>query len=463
MRRIAGIVAALLLLTPLALPAQGTRGDLPETPAGIRATQLLEALEGSPADRRALLEDAFTSEYRASTPAKDWMSELDRLAADLDGAERTGVRMAGPTEITVAFRTEDGGRLRLSIRVSEDEPHRIRGVQVEAGEGPGASLDIRSWEHLDAMLRKQEASGRFAGVILAARNDELAFHRAYGQARRDPARPVRRDTRFNIGSLVKPFTGAVILRLAQEGRLHLNDTVGRYVEGLRPEVAGHVTIMHLLRHRSGLGDYLRHPEFREQPDRFRSVDALVSLVREQPLDFEPGAERRYSNSGFVLLGAVIEAVTGRSYGQVLEEWIFRPAGMEHTSLGREAAEGAAAVPYRRAEDGGLEPVGHLHASRGSPAGGGYSTAGDLHAFARAVLSDRLLEPQWTNLLLAGYDRTVAREEGRVGVGWGGGAPGVNATLEIDPDGTVVAAVANRDPPAATRVGVSVMRWLRRKR
>lgn len=378
MSRTASIVALLLLVLPASLHAQSGARALPQSPAGVRANQLLEAMKGSRTDRRALLEDAFTSEYRASTAAKEWMSELDRLAADLDGAERTGVRMAGATEITVAFRTEDGSRLRLSIRVSEDEPHRIRDMQVEAGAGPGASLDIRSWEHLDAVLRKQEASGRFAGVILAARNEEVAFHRAYGQARRDPARPVRRDTRFNIGSLVKPFTGAVILRLAQEGRLRLNDTVGRYVEGLRPEVARQVTIMHLLRHRSGLGDYLRHPEFRERPDRFRSVDALMSLVREQPLDFEPGAERRHSNSGFVLLGAVIEAVTGRPYGQVLEQWIFRPAGMEHSSLERGSAVG-------------------------------------------------------------------------------------DAALEIDPDGTIVAAVANRDPPAATRVGVPVMRWLRSQR
>ncbi|MDP2497295.1 MAG: serine hydrolase domain-containing protein [Candidatus Palauibacterales bacterium] len=247
--------------------------------------------------------------------------------------------MAGPTEITVAFRTADGARLRLSVRVSEEEPHLIRALGVEIGDGPGASLEIRSWEDLHATLRQQEKSGRFSGVILAARNDEVSFHRAYGQAQRDPSRPVRPGTRFNIGSLVKPFTGAVVLRLVQEGRLQLDDTVGRYVEGLRPEIAGQVTIMHLLRHRSGLGDYLELPEFREHPDRFDSVDALMSLVREQPLEFEPGTRRRYSNSGFVLLGCCPIGSWSRS-GQT-SSW---PAttGRWPGSRGGSASGGAAA-------------------------------------------------------------------------------------------------------------------------
>ncbi len=101
----------------------------------------------------------------------------------------------------------------------------------------------------------------------------------------------------------------------------------------------------------------------------------------------------------------------------------------------------------------------LHPERGSPAGGGYSTAGDLFRFARALLGNRLLEPGWTDRLLAAYDPMAARGAPG-GVAWAGGAPGVNAYLAFDPDGTVVVVLANRDPPAASRVASSIMEWLR---
>ncbi|NIP59022.1 MAG: serine hydrolase, partial [Gemmatimonadetes bacterium] len=131
--------------------------------------------------------------------------------------------------------------------------------------------------------------------------------------------PVRTDTRFNVGSLMKPLTGVAVLRLAQEGRIELDAPVGRYLEGLGPEVAREVTVRHLLRHRSGLGDYLTLPEFRADPDGFGSVDDLMAVIRDQPLEFEPGSRERYSNSGFVVLGALVEAATGRSYEAVLQD------------------------------------------------------------------------------------------------------------------------------------------------
>lgn len=459
MTRILAFVSSLLILGPATLSGQSGERPLPDTPAGQRATELLETLRGSSADWQTFLDEAFSPDVREARTVDEWVSQLERLSQTLTDAKRVGVRVTSPAEITLAYRTSDGERIRLSVRVADVPPHRIRGLRVEAGGGPRETIQFDSWAELDETLRKQESEGRFAGVVLAARRDSIRFHRTYGRASREPNRPVSLDTRFNVGSLIKPMTGVLVLSLAQEGRVSLDDPVGRYVEGLRPEVGEEVTLMHLLRHRSGLGDYLREPEFRENPDRFGTVADLMDLVREQELAFEPGTGRQYSNSGFVLLGAVVEAVTGRRYGRVLEDRVFEPAGMDRSSLGRDAV-GHAATPFRRTDDGDLQPVAHLHADRGSPAGGGYSTAGDLHAFARALLDERLLEPEWTSLLLAGYDRDVAREEGRVGVGWGGGAPGVNATLEIDPDGTVVAVVANRDPPAASRVGVSIMRWLR---
>jgi D-alanyl-D-alanine carboxypeptidase len=247
----------------------------------------------------------------------------------------------------------------------------------------------------------------------------------------------------------------VVLRLAELGALELDAPVGRYLQGLDPAVLERTTVRHLLQHRGGLGDYLAHPAFRDRPGSFRSTADFLELVREQTLLFEPGTETRYSNAGFVVLGAIVEAVSSRPYHDVVREHVLEPAGMSDTGPRRDERS---AVRYSR-EGGSLVDTDGRWPATGSPAGGGYSTARDLHRFMAALLADRLLAPASTDLLLNGLEPPASgrsdRTRGRGG--FGGGAPGLNAELAFDgATGRIVAVVANLDPPIAARVGAAVM-------
>ncbi len=239
--------------------------------------------------------------------------------------------------------------------------------------------------------------------------------------------------------------------------------MGTYIADLGPDLGGRITTRQLLQHRAGLGDYIRHPEFRQSPERFRTVADFMELVRGQPLQFEPGEGQEYSNSGFVVLGAVIEAVTGRTYHDAMREMVLQPAGMTATGPSRDART---ATGYTRDDRGELiSTEGHwTSAAGGSPAGGGYSTAADLHRFLRALMQDRLLEPRYTDTLLRFFEGPGGEPIDRTGgwdVDWGGGAPGLNASIGYHPaTGRIFAVLANLDPPAAATVGRAILRQSR---
>jgi CubicO group peptidase (beta-lactamase class C family) len=310
--------------------------------------------------------------------------------------------------------------------------------------GPPGRFD--TFDALDRYLSEAAANDRFSGVVLASRGDDVVFHRAYGQADREAGVPARPDTRFDIGSVDKAFTEVAILRLVQEGRLKLDDAVGNHLEGLSPGLAT-ATIRQLLQHRGGAGDYLADPVFQSDPARYGTVAELLALIGDRDPDFEPGTRSQYSNSGFVLLGGVVEALTGRSYHAVIREWVLEPAGMTDTGPeGRDRSPNTAA-PYTSRQGGPDAPL--ARSSFGTvptPAGGGFSTAEDLRRFLRAVGENRLLDARHTDMLV--------NEDAEVGTRvthWGvmGGAPGINAAAGIEfARDHIVVVLANLDPPVA---------------
>ncbi|MFN2419785.1 MAG: serine hydrolase domain-containing protein, partial [Gemmatimonadota bacterium] len=144
--------------------------------------------------------------------------------------------------------------------------------------------------------------------------------------------PNQTDTKFDLGSMNKMFTAVTVARMIEEGTLRLDDTIGEYLgpEWLRPGIGEKVTIEHLLTHTSGLGSYYS-PELMElNPGRFRAIDDFQEIVRRDSLRFESGTRWSYSNTGFLLLGAIIEKVTGRSYYDAVREYVYEPAGMTAT-------------------------------------------------------------------------------------------------------------------------------------
>jgi D-alanyl-D-alanine carboxypeptidase len=262
------------------------------------------------------------------------------------------------------------------------------------------------------------------------------------------------------------FTAVAILQLVEAGEIELQAPLGRYLRDYPNEdVARRVSIHHLLTHTGGTGDIFG-PDFDAHRKELRTHTDYVELYGDRGLEFEPGSRWEYSNYGFVLLGAVIEKVTGQTYYDYVARNVFGRAGMTRSgSLPELRVVPDRSIGYTKApETTEWRPNVDTLPYRGTAAGGGYSTVEGLARFADALLEHKLLSSDSTDLLITGkvdvqpgakyaYGFEDAREaNGDGSVGHGGGAPGMNGDLRIFPkSGYVVAALANMDPPAAARI------------
>jgi CubicO group peptidase (beta-lactamase class C family) len=319
---------------------------------------------------------------------------------------------------------------------------------------------------LESFVREEASADLFSGAVLVAKDGEVLFRKAYGLADREREIPNMVQTRFRIGSMNKMFTAVAILQLVEAGKVDLTAPLGTYLTDYpNREIADQVTIHHLLTHTGGTGDIFG-PEFEAHREELRILADYVELYGERGPEFEPGSQWVYSNYGFVLLGAVIEAVTGQSYYDYVHEHIYDPAGMTGTgSVPEDQAVPDRAVGYMDPSGGtDWRPNTETLPYRGTSAGGGYSTVEDFARFADALLNHELLSPDSTELLITGKEEIVPGigyaygfedhrgVEGNGWVGHGGGAPGMNGDLRVYPaSGYVVVVLANLDPPVAQRV------------
>ena len=331
---------------------------------------------------------------------------------------------------------------------------------------------------LRAKLEAEARADRFAGVVLLARLEtgkpRVLFPGAYGLADREKMVANAIDTRFRIGSMNKMFTAAAILQLVQAGKIRLTDPVGRYIPDYPNKViARRVTIHHLFTHTGGTGDIFG-PEYSSHLHEMTTHDDWIRLYGKRGPLFEPGTRYAYSNYGMVILGVVIERVSRMSYYDYISENIYRPAGMTHSMPPESIPADVRAVGYSRREGSTRWTPTSILGNRGISAGGGYSTVGDLLNIAAALTSNRLLNAEYTNLLITGkvdtgrgfryaYGFGDSRKNGSGSVGHTGGAPGMNGDLRIYPGtGYVFVALSNFDPPAATDISSlmhdRVMKW-----
>jgi D-alanyl-D-alanine carboxypeptidase len=301
--------------------------------------------------------------------------------------------------------------------------------------------------------------------VLVAHEGKPIFTGAYGLANRETHEPNKLTTRFRMGSMNKMFTATSILQLVQGGKIKLDDPLGKYLTDYpNKDVASKVTIHHLLTHTGGTGDIFG-PEFESHRLQLRTLNDYIKLYGSRGLAFAPGTQWDYSNYGFILLGAVIEKVTGQSYYDYVREHIYAPAGMTRTGSEPEDV----AVPDRAIGYMGFgeasKPNTETLPYRGTSAGGGYTTVEDLLRFANALTEHKLLNAHYTELLVTpkpetgdaryayGFQENV--EGGVRSFGHGGGAPGMNGDLQIFPEtGYVVVALANMDRGAGR-----ISRWI----
>jgi CubicO group peptidase (beta-lactamase class C family) len=329
---------------------------------------------------------------------------------------------------------------------------------------PASVPDPRLAAAVDRVAAEALAAGEVAGFAVAVvENGRVRLARGYGFADLEQRTPVRADTVFRIGSVTKEFTAAAILLLAERGRLSLDDRLVKYF----PEFprADEVTIRQLLNHTSGISNYTAAAQFfpAVAPRDYTAADFVKVIAAADPLyDFTPGTSWSYSNSGYFLLGGVIERVSGQSYSAFLEANFFRPLGLRATKPDDLAeivpgrAEGYDKDPDR---PGAFRNASHLSMSVAAAAGAMRSTVGDLARWHEALLGGRVLKPESLALMTApgrladgrlasaarpptpdggppsdyGLGIATSLREGRRGIGHGGSINGFNSALQTFPD------------------------------
>jgi CubicO group peptidase (beta-lactamase class C family) len=395
---------------------------------------------------------------------------LRRLRDRTGGLDLRALEESAANRIAGVVRARDTDKfLRFNVIVEPREPDRIRSLEINYIAWPAdfplpRMTETEIFAALDARLAQDSAADKFSGVVLITKRGKAVYRAAHGLADREKNQPNDLYTRFNLGSLNKMFTATAIMQLVQAGKIRLSDPVGKHIPDYpNKDIAEKVTIEHLLTHTGGTGNIFG-PEYDAHRLELRTHDDYLELYGSRGPAFEPGSRFEYSNYGPVLLGVIVEKVTQRDYDDYVSRRIFKRAGMKRTgSEPIDALRRNTAIGYMRAPEGGRKPNWEILA-RGTSAGGGYSTAGDLARFADALMGNRLLSAENTSTLITGkvdrpgngryaYGFEDRRKDGSGYVGHGGGAPGVNTFLQIFPQsGYVVVVLANVDPPAAQNIG-----------
>jgi len=483
--RLLAVFGLLLAAAPSASPGQRDLAQTGDSSAGevarARLRDVLTLVEkGDPAADAAFAEAYCSTDGfgMSAAEARDTIAELHERTR---GLEEASVTATGPAEATAQGTTRlTEEELALRVRVESEPPHRVTAIervrptalhQDSTAAAPPLS-DARIADAVGAYAGKLADADAFSGVILLAREGRPFLLRAYGQANKDYAVPNRPDTRFNLGSVTKIFTAVAVLQLAERGQLSLDDPLARFLPDVPdPESAKRITIRHLLTHTAGLGDHvsaMSHDPFRA---RYRTVDRMVELVRGVPPLFEPGTRWRYSNSGFLLLGKVVEKACGQDYYDYVRQHVFGPAGMIDTDFCElDRVNERLAVGYEREFSGGRGYWRSNHFDqfvRGGPEGGAYSTAEDLLRFDRAMRANKLLGPELTRLATAAHPMSDAHaygygfevEEGGRIVGHGGSFVGAHTKLDMYQEADCTTVVLSNYGGAARPVVARIRRLL----
>lgn len=304
-------------------------------------------------------------------------------------------------------------------------------------------------EQARALIRPYQEAQGFSGSILVAKDGAPVWRESFGAADREWDVANTADTKFRLGSITKQFTATAILQLAEQGKLSVDDPISKYYVDAPPAWAK-VTIKHLLTHTSGIPSYTALPKFFETSSKQPlTPDGIIKLTRDMPLEFEPGAKYAYDNTGYVLLGYVIEKVSGQTYADYVGKHIFAPLGMKDSGYDvsgvilRHRASG-----YQPTKDG-WRNADYLDMTLPYAAGSLYSTTGDLLIWDRALTEGKVLTPASRQAMFTdyghhyGYGWRIDQEAGHERVGHGGGINGFSTGITRYPkDGVVAIVLAN---------------------
>ncbi|HET7903943.1 MAG TPA: serine hydrolase domain-containing protein [Candidatus Eisenbacteria bacterium] len=433
--------------------------------------------DSSAESRRAAIPSLFAQATRNEAGDDKLAGLLQRLHDDYAPLEYHHGERAGRVLHVFARRTGARRWHDFQFFVDPEPPNRFLQLAFIADVAepvylPNGSLDApETLDWLNRYIDRLVSAEDLSGAVLVAKGDRVLLRRAFGHADLARATPVTDETRFGLGSGNKMFTALVVMSLVREGALRLDQTLSEFLPDFPdPALARAITVRHLLSHASGLGDYLTEA-FKNESRRATRIEEFLPFAydefRAKGPHFAPGTAHRYSNTGFLLLGRILEKVTGRDYYDLVRERIYAPLGMTRTDhyLMDGSVPGLATPLTRPSSAAGADSSGRRlwtkarQGLRGTSAGGGFSTCGDIFRFARALAAGRIVPRETLADMTTpqppldpgepeeyGLGMLLQRSRGGVrSFGHGGIAPGVNFELRYFPDEEItLIAFSNQD-------------------
>jgi CubicO group peptidase (beta-lactamase class C family) len=473
------VILICLLLTSIgSLTAQSKpEATIPDTPAGKQLKGWLRVFAtGNQDDFVRFIGEHYSKSLLDQDTAIDHAGREARTYLDARSFEIRSIEKSADLEITVLAQAALTSLwFRLTVKVEPHSPYRITEYTRQRIHPP-AEVQRRLNERelvteIKGFMSKLAAVDGFSGTLLVARGGRPIYRTVHGMASKAYNAPNRIDTKFNLASIGKTFTAVAILQLVEQGKLSLTDTVGSILADYpNKQVATKVTIHQLLSHSSGMGD-IHGPKYAARISSLRQVRDYLPLFVADPLSFEPGARMQYSNAGYILLGAIIEKVTGENYFDYVRNHIFRPARMFDTDYYETDLD----IPnlatgytnwveqgedYQEFHLGPRRNTLHYGGIKGNPQGGPFSTVDDLLRFSIALRGYKLLSARSLELMSTkkvffrkyaaddvyyGYGLELESIDGKRVIGHTGGDLGVSSALEWFPDsGYTVIVLSNYD-------------------
>ena len=313
-------------------------------------------------------------------------------------------------------------------------------------------------EKVDTYINTCVERGLFNGSIIVTQQGRVLVNKGYGLANFEHAIPRTSQTRFNLASMTKQFTAMAIMILQKKGLLDTNDMVSKHIPVAEFQLGEKITIHHCLTHTSGLLDYSDLPEYDYQAPLY-TTNEMIKLFKNKPLDFEPGSKFRYSNSGYVLLGYIVEKISGQPYANFLKENIFEPLGMQNTGFVYNSTDERFAAGYTV----GNKQVDYIDMSFANGDGNLISTTHDLYLWDQALYTEKLLPLVYLQKIFTplknndpshkyinyGYGWLIDEILGHKRVWHNGGMPGVATTItRFVADDVCIIVLSNIDRPTA---------------
>jgi CubicO group peptidase (beta-lactamase class C family) len=314
------------------------------------------------------------------------------------------------------------------------------------------------------------ARENFSGVVLVAKGKQVLFEKAYGEADKEKHVSNTTATRFNIASMGKSFTATMIMKLVEEGKINVNDPIDNYLPQYKIPNGNLITTHYLLTHTSGLSNYMLHPDFSVKKDQYVTLDSVMRLVADMPLTFtKPGESWRYSNSGFIVLGKLLEKITGKSYDENLKN-LFKSIGMGKPLFPRKYEAPNTALPYYLVST--KKFTNEIPFESGTPYsdGGVQCSASDIYKFALAVCENKILSKDTRAIMLKPYNKAgrgtysygwtgSVDDKGRIFSGHSGGSLTFSSELRMNVDDQYIVVVLSNVPTNTNRIINGIMETL----